>query len=38
MTRANLGAGSPERIFVVGNSAIDMLRYTIRADYRHQVR
>ncbi|HEY0531062.1 MAG TPA: UDP-N-acetylglucosamine 2-epimerase (non-hydrolyzing) [Actinoplanes sp.] len=39
VTRANLlrEGKDPERIFVVGNSAIDMLRYTVRADFQHPV-
>lgn len=39
VTRENLEreGKSPERIFVVGNSAIDMLRYTVRPGYRHPV-
>jgi UDP-N-acetylglucosamine 2-epimerase (non-hydrolysing) len=37
VTRQNLEreGRDPARIFVVGNSAIDMLRYTVRADYGH---
>jgi UDP-N-acetylglucosamine 2-epimerase (non-hydrolysing) len=39
VTRENLTreGKDPERIFVVGNSAIDMLKYTIRDDYQHPV-
>jgi UDP-N-acetylglucosamine 2-epimerase (non-hydrolysing) len=39
VTRANLEreGKNPERIFVVGNSAIDMLRYTIKDGFRHPV-
>jgi UDP-N-acetylglucosamine 2-epimerase (non-hydrolysing) len=39
VTRGNLEreGKDPQRIFVVGNSAIDMLRYTIKADFRHPV-
>lgn len=33
-----LSEGKPEeRIFVVGNSSIDMLNYTINADYKHEL-
>jgi UDP-N-acetylglucosamine 2-epimerase (non-hydrolysing) len=39
VTRQNLlrEGKSAERIFVVGNSAIDMLKFTIRDDFRHEV-
>ncbi|WP_122981282.1 non-hydrolyzing UDP-N-acetylglucosamine 2-epimerase [Actinoplanes teichomyceticus] len=39
VTRGNLEreGKDPSRIFVVGNSAIDMLRYTVRDDFRHPV-
>lgn len=39
VTRGNLEreGKDPSRIFVVGNSAIDMLRYTIKDDFQHPV-
>jgi UDP-N-acetylglucosamine 2-epimerase (non-hydrolysing) len=39
VTRQNLEreGKDPNRIFVVGNSAIDMLRYTVRPSFRHPV-
>ncbi|MEV0898000.1 UDP-N-acetylglucosamine 2-epimerase (non-hydrolyzing) [Actinoplanes sp. NPDC049802] len=39
VTRDNLAreGKDPSRIFVVGNSAIDMLRYTVRDEFRHPV-